>query len=52
MLQRKSQNEAGHELTRPLVHDLVNKLAVIVGQTGSQSAQRVSAIQNSPRDGQ
>jgi hypothetical protein len=46
--------DVGHELTHPLVHDLVSKLAVIVGhckqlsdhlKTGSQSAQRVSSIQ-------
>ena len=50
----EKSNEVGHELTPPLVHDLVNKLAVIVGhcellsdhlKTGSQSAQRVISIQ-------
>ena len=50
----EKSNEVGHKLTRPLVHDLVNKLAVIVGhcellsdnlKTGSQSAQRVIASQ-------
>ena len=44
----------GHELTGPLVHDLVNKLAVIVGhcdlmsehlKAGSQCAKRLAAIQ-------
>ena len=44
----------GDELPRPFVHDLVNKLAVIVGhcellsdhlEPGSHCAQRVGAIQ-------
>jgi hypothetical protein len=48
----------GHELTGPLVHDLVNKLAVIVGhcdlmsehlKAGSPSAKRVGAIQEIAR---
>jgi hypothetical protein len=52
------QNRA-RELTRSFVHDLVNKLAVIVGhcdllsdnlKQGSKSAKRVIAIQEIGRD--
>jgi hypothetical protein len=51
--------EVGHERTRSLVRDLVNKLAVIVGhcdllsehlKEGSQSAKHVGAIQEIPRE--
>jgi hypothetical protein len=54
----EKSSEVGYELNRPLVHDLVNKLAVIVGhcdllgehlKAGSPSAKRVSAIQEIAR---
>lgn len=50
--------EVGYELEQPLTHDLVNKLAVIVGhcdllsdhlKAGSPSAKRVGAIQEIAR---
>jgi hypothetical protein len=54
----EKSSEVGHELTRSLVRDLVNKLAVIVGhcdllsehlKEGSQSAKHVGAIQEIAR---
>jgi hypothetical protein len=55
----KESSEERQSITDPFIHDLVNKLAVIVGhcdllsehlKEGSQCAKRVGAIQEIARD--